>query len=339
MFARLLNRNKMEYRVLGKTGFRISTVSLGTWQVGGKWGSGFNDALAQRILAEAVDNGVNFIDTADVYEDGQSETAIGKFLKTRGRQGIYVATKCGRQIRPHENKGYTPEVLRGFVEASLKRLGTETIDLVQLHCPPTQVYYWPEIFGLFERLREEGKILHLGVSVEKTEEALKAIEFENVATVQIIYNILRQRPEELFFPRAEEKNVGIIARVPLASGLLTGKVNAASQFLPTDHRHGNRNGEWFDKGETFSGVPFYTGLAAAEALNALLPKGMTPPGLALKWILRKRAVTCAIPGASNPAQTLANIRAAAEPDLTPETEAAIKSMYDRHVRAHVHQSW
>lgn len=328
----------MKYRQLGKTGFNISEISLGTWQVGGKWGSGFDHKLAEQILKTGLDEGVNFIDTADVYEDGESERAVGKFLKQTSDK-IYVATKCGRQINPHVNEGYAPEVLRKYVEASLTRLELECIDLIQLHCPPTEVYYRPEIFGEFEKLKEEGKILNMGVSVEKIEEAIKAIEFENVTTVQIIYNIFRQRPQERFFQQAAEKNVGIIVRVPLASGLLTGKFSKDSKFNEGDHRFFNRHGEAFDKGETFSGIPFETGLAAVEELKSLIPEGMNMLEVALKWILRKPEISCVIPGASNPNHVISNINSSELPDLSSDLLMNIGRIYENYIKVHAHQLW
>ncbi|MEM9931040.1 MAG: aldo/keto reductase, partial [Bacteroidota bacterium] len=245
----------MNHRLLGKTNFSISEISLGTWQVGGKWGAPFSHQVAAGILHAAIDAGVNFIDTADVYSAGLSEEAVGRAVRSRSER-IYVASKCGRQITPHLNAGYTEAALRQYVEDSLKRTGLEALDLIQLHCPPTELYYRPEIFGLFERLKEEGKILNLGVSVEKVEEALKAMQYDNVTTVQIIFNVFRQRPSELFFAEARARNVGVIVRVPLASGLLTGKFSASSTFGAEDHRHFNRDGAGFDKGETFSGVNY-----------------------------------------------------------------------------------
>jgi aryl-alcohol dehydrogenase-like predicted oxidoreductase len=328
----------MQYRTLGKTGFKISEISLGTWQVGGKWGSGFDHQLAENILQAALDDGVNFIDTADVYENGESEKAVGKILKKTNKR-VYVATKCGRQINPHVNEGYTPRVLRKYVEDSLKRLDTDCIDLIQLHCPPTKVYYRPEIFGEFQKMKEEGKILNLGVSVEKVEEALKAIEFDNVTTVQIIYNIFRQRPHEYFFQKAAEKNVGIIVRVPLASGLLTGKFTRDSRFDSGDHRHFNRNGEEFDKGETFSGIPYQAGLEAIEKLKAVLPAGITLSELALKWILMKPEVNCIIPGASKAEQVHSNIKAADTPDLDKDILKEINRIYYEYIKESVHQNW
>jgi aryl-alcohol dehydrogenase-like predicted oxidoreductase len=243
----------MNYRLLGKTGYKISEVSLGTWQVGGKWGEEFSKKNAENILHCAIDSGINFIDTADVYSDGLSEHAVGEVVKAR-KERLYVATKCGRKINPHVSEGYTPAVLQKYVEDSLKNMGMDCLDLIQLHCPPAEVYYRPEIFELFDKLKDQGKIAHLGVSVEKVEEALKAIEYPNVTTVQIIFNMFRHRPAELFFSQAKKRNIGVIARVPLASGLLSGKMTKETTFTKEDHRFFNRNGEAFDKGETFSGV-------------------------------------------------------------------------------------
>ena len=328
----------MKYRQLGKTGFKISEISLGTWQVGGKWGSHFDQRLAERILKTALDAGINFIDTADVYEAGKSEYEVGKILKECSKR-IYVATKCGRQINPHVNEGYTPKALRRYVEDSLTRLGLECIDLIQLHCPPTEVYYRSEIFAEFDKMKEEGKILNLGVSVEKVEEAIKAIEYENVTAVQIIYNIFRQRPHELFFKLAQEKNVGIIVRVPLASGLLTGKFSKTSQFEKGDHRFFNRNGAAFDKGETFSGIPFEEGLKAVEALKLVNKTRMSLTELALKWILMKDEISCVIPGASEPDQVIANVTPTELPDINHELLKEIDNIYDAQIKDHVHHLW
>ena len=328
----------MNYRILGKTNFNVSEISLGTWQVGGRWGSGFDPKQAENILHTAIEHGINFIDTADVYEDGASEKAVGAFIKNID-QRIYVATKCGRKISPHVNEGYTPAVLRSYVESSLKRMNLDCLDLIQLHCPPTQVYYRPEIFAEFDKLKQEGKIQYLGVSVEKVEEALKAIEYENVATVQIIYNMFRQRPHEYFFQRAAEKNVGIIVRVPLASGLLTGTYSLNSTFAPGDHRHGNRNGEWFDKGETFSGIPYERGLEAVEALKTLFPHHENLAPIALKWVLNHPAVSCVIPGASRPAQVQSNLKTLTMPDISREEMAKIESIYNTYVKDSVHHLW
>ena len=248
----------MRERQLGKTGFLVSEIGLGTWQVGGRWGERFDAGLADRIIGAAVDAGVTFLDTADVYSDGESERAVGRALKAH-RGTLLAATKCGRMISPHVSSGYTPEALRRFVEDSLRRMGLDCLDLIQLHCPPTEVYYRPEIFELFSRLKEEGKIRSLGVSVEKVEEALKAIEYPDVATVQIIFNMFRRRPAELFFKEAAKREVGVIVRVPLASGLLSGRYSPHTSFGPDDHRSYNREGAAFDKGETFSGVDYARG--------------------------------------------------------------------------------
>lgn len=328
----------MNYRKLGKTGFEVSEISLGTWQVGGKWGSKFDHSLADSVIREAIDRGVNFIDTADVYSDGESEKAVGKAVRKSGVK-VRVATKCGRQINPHVNRGYTPAVLRGFVEDSLRRMGTDCLDLIQLHCPPTEVYYRPEIFGEFERMKEEGKILSLGVSVEKVEEAIKAVEFDNVTTVQIIYNIFRQRPHEQFFAMARAKNVGLIIRVPLASGLLSGKFTTDTRFAPGDHRFFNRNGMMFDRGETFSGVPYETGLKAVSRLRELFDPKISLAHVALRWILMREEVSCIIPGASSPDQVRTNTGAAALPPLTDDQVRAISRIYEEDIKPLVHHLW
>lgn len=328
----------MNFRTLGKTGFKVSEISLGTWQVGGKWGSGFDHELASNLLHQAHDQGVNFIDTADVYEGGESEKAVGKFVNSISDR-IYVATKCGRQINPHNSESYTPNALRGYVEDSLKRMNLETLDLIQLHCPPTEVYYRPEIFGEFEKLKDEGKILNLGVSVEKVEEALKAIEFENVTTIQIIYNIFRQRPADLFLQKAKEKNVGVIVRVPLASGLLTGKYTKQTTFEAGDHRQSNRNGEWFDKGETFSGVPYEKGIDAVEKIKVLFPEQENLSQIALKWILMNENISSVIPGASKPYQVDSNIESIKIPSISKEKLKAIQTIYESDIKPYVHNLW
>ena len=328
----------MNHRKLGKTGFNISEISLGTWQVGGKWGAPFDEENAAKILHAALDNGINFIDTADVYSAGLSEAAVGKAVKERSER-IYVATKCGRQINPHVNESYQPEVLRKYVAASLKNMGLEALDLIQLHCPPTEVYYRPEIFELFERLKEEGKILNLGVSVEKVEEALKAIEYDNVTTVQIIFNMFRQRPSERFFQEAAKRDVGIIVRVPLASGLLTGKFSTSTNFGPDDHRTFNRNGEAFDKGETFSGIDYQTGLNAVEELKNVFPGMENLAPAALKWVLAFPEVSCVIPGASRLEQVHSNLSASNLPEITAEQKSEINRIYDTYIRAQVHHYW
>ncbi|MER3375527.1 MAG: aldo/keto reductase [Allomuricauda sp.] len=328
----------MQYRKLGKTGLNVSEISLGTWQVGGKWGSGFDDSLAERIINEAIDAGINFIDTADVYEAGASEAAVGRVVKSRS-EDIYVATKCGRQINPHVNEGYTVKALRKYVEDSLKNSGLECLDLIQLHCPPTEVYYRPEIFELFDRLKDEGKIKNLGVSVEKVEEALKGMEYPNVTTVQIIFNMFRQRPSELFFEQAKKKDVGIIVRVPLASGLLTGKFSSNSTFEKDDHRFFNREGAAFDKGETFSGIPFELGLEAVEELKQLFPNHENLAPIALRWILDFPEVSCIIPGASKAEHLHSNLKATTLPALTAEQTQGVKAIYEKYIKKEVHQLW
>ncbi|MFT7031661.1 MAG: aryl-alcohol dehydrogenase-like predicted oxidoreductase [Cyclobacteriaceae bacterium] len=328
----------INYRKLGKTGFKVSEVGLGTWQLGGKWGEQFDDRLAEEILNNAIDNGINFIDTADVYNGGLSEKAIGKVLKSRSER-IYVATKCGRQLSPHVDAAYRPDVLRKFVEDSLRNLQIECLDLIQLHCPPTETYYRAEIFELFDRLKEEGKVANLGVSVEKIEEALKAIEFDNVTTVQIIFNMFRHRPSELFFREAKRRDIGVIVRVPLASGLLAGKFGKTSSFLPDDHRNFNRNGEMFDKGETFSGVDYETGLKAVEELKELFNGKTSLAQMALKWVLMFDEVSTVIPGASKPEQLRSNIGASTLPALSQEQMNGVKNIYEKYVKKEVHQRW
>lgn len=328
----------MNYRKLGKTGLSVSEISLGTWQVGGKWGEPFSPATADHILNAAVDAGINFIDTADVYGDGESEKAVGRLVRSRSER-LCVATKCGRRLQPHTADAYQPAALRQFVEDSLRNMQLDTLDLVQLHCPPTEVYYRPEIFELFDRLREEGKIQHLGVSIEKVEEGLKAIEFPNVTTVQVIFNMFRQRPPELLFQEAARRDVGLIVRVPLASGLLTGAFSPQTHFAPDDHRTFNRHGEAFDRGETFSGVDYETGLAAVEELKKAFPANLPLAAQALRWILMFDEVSCVIPGASRPGQILSNLQAAALPALSAKQMQAVRQVYDERIRPLVHPVW
>lgn len=328
----------MRYRKLGKTGFEVSEVSLGTWQVGGGWGVEFDTETANAILERAVASGINFIDTADVYSGGESEAAVGKFVKSRDER-IFVGTKCGRQLNPHVAESYTPEAMRGFVEQSLKNTGLESLDLIQLHCPPTEVYYRPEIFETLDRLAQEGKIQNLGVSVEKVEEGLKAIEYPNVATVQIIYNMFRMRPAELFFKEAARRDVGIIVRVPLASGLLSGKITKKSAFPEGDHRNFNRDGRAFDVGETFSGIPLEIGVEAVEELREVLPDTGTMAQWAIKWILMQPEVSCVIPGASRVEQVDQNVAASELPDLSERRLEQIRKVYDRRIKPLCHQRW
>lgn len=327
----------MLYRLLGKTNFNISEVSLGTWQVGGKWGSPFDTDNAEAILKTAKDNGVNFIDTADVYSDGLSEKAVGKAVKSYN-QTIYIATKCGRKFQPHTDASYTLAALRKSVEDSLQNIGVDHIDLIQLHCPPWETYYRPEVFDLFDRLKSEGKIGALGVSVEKVEQAIKAMEYDNVASIQIIFNMFRQRPSELFFDLAKQKNVGIIVRVPLASGLLSGTFKADTTFGSDDHRSFNRNGEAFDKGETFAGIDYQKGLEAVQVLKEHF--GETNLALlAIKWVLMYDAVSCVIPGASSPAQVQNNLLAADLQVISESDRRFIQSVYEQYVKKEVHQIW
>ena len=328
----------MQNRTLGKTNISVSSISIGTWQVGGKWGADFSHANADSILKKAVDAGINFIDTADVYSDVESEKAVGRLVRIR-KEKIYVATKCGRQLNPHVNEAYQVPVIRKFVENSLTNMGLETIDLIQLHCPPTPVYYRPEIFEVFDRLKEEGKIQNMGVSVEKVEEALKAIEYDNVTTVQIIFNMFRQRPAELFFKEAKKKNIGIIIRVPLASGLLTGKFSTDTSFTAGDHRKFNRSGDAFDKGETFSGIDYETGLAAVAALKEIFPGQDNLAPLALKWILQFDEVSCIIPGASSDQQVDSNLSTFDVPEFTAAQLQAVQQVYEKYIKKSVHQLW
>jgi aryl-alcohol dehydrogenase-like predicted oxidoreductase len=328
----------MKYRRLGKTGYEVSEISLGTWQVGGRWGTEFSHENADRVLNTAVDRGVNFIDTADVYGMGESEKAVGRLLKNRPEE-IIVATKCGRQLQPHVSEAYTPEAIRGFVEKSLKRMELESLDLIQLHCPPTEVYYRPEIFDVFNELKKEGRIRHMGVSVEKVEEALKAMEYDNVTSVQIIFNMFRQRPAEYVFELARKKDIGVIVRVPLASGLLTGKLTRSSKFEKDDHRSFNRQGEKFDRGETFSGIDYENGLKAVGKLKKIFPdiKNLAP--VALKWILNFPEVSCIIPGASNPEQVRSNLLADEAHEITEYESYLVQELYESLIKPQVHHYW
>ena len=328
----------MNYRNLGETGMRVSEISLGTWAFGGDWGTvGEDDAYA--ALNRAIDLGANFLDTADVYGDGHSEKLIGRLLKDRPNDEIFVATKAGRRLDPHTAEGYNRENLTAFVERSLRNLGVEALDLLQLHCPPTEAYRQDSTFEALDELQREGKIRNHGVSVEKVEEARMALDYPGVKTVQIIFNVFRQKPAEEFFPLAEERNVGILARVPLASGLLSGKMSADRAFDEGDHRNFNRNGEAFDRGETFSGVDFETGLRAAEELKEFVPEGHTLAQFALRWILMHPAVSCAIPGGKNPAQVEDNVAAAAMPPLSDEAMRRARDVYDASIRPEVHHLW
>jgi aryl-alcohol dehydrogenase-like predicted oxidoreductase len=327
----------MEYRKLGRTGMEVSAIGFGAWAIGSEWGA-VSDRDALAALNRAVDLGVNFIDTADVYGDGRSERLVGRLLKERSEE-LFVATKAGRRLDPHTADGYNYDNLSTFVERSLKNLDVDVLDLLQLHCPPTEVYRRDEAFDALDRLQEAGKVRNYGVSVEKVEEAKLALERPNVKTVQIIFNAFRLKPKDELFPLAAERRVGIIARVPLASGLLSGKMTADREFPEDDHRNFNREGQAFDKGETFSGVPFETGLRAAEELKEVVPEGYTLAQFALRWILTHPAVSCAIPGAKRPAQVEDNLGALDMKPLTQEQLDAVQQVYDRHIRQEVHHLW
>ena len=331
----------MQYRQLGRTGWKVSDVSFGAWAIGGAWGS-VSDDESLAALQQAVDCGVNFIDTADVYGDGRSERLIAQLiaqLKKSQKSEIVVATKAGRRLPRQTVEGYSRQNLTMWVEDSLRNLSTDSLDLLQLHCPPTALYDRPEVFGILDDLVRAGKIRYYGVSVEKIEEALKAIEFPNVQTVQIIFNCFRQRPADQFFARAKEKRVGILARVPLASGLLTGKFRRDSTFAADDHRNFNRQGQAFDMGETFSGVDYNVGLDAVEEMQALLPAGVSMSQFALRWILMFDAVTCAIPGGKRAEQVADNCQASDLPPLTNEAMTAVRRIYDEKIRPLVQDRW
>lgn len=328
----------MRHRKFGRTGFTTTDIGFGAWQIGGAWGD-VSEADGRAALNAALDAGISFIDTADVYGDGRSEKIIADVLKDRGGQRPMVATKAGRRLSPHVADGYTKANLEGFIDRSLKNLGVERLDLVQLHCPPTDVYYRPEVFHALDEIKAAGKIANYGVSVEKVEEALKAIEYPGVVSVQIIYNIFRQRPAALFFKEAARRQVAVIARVPLASGLLSGKITRETAFAADDHRNFNRNGDAFDVGETFAGVPFETGLQAVEEIRALVPASQTMAAFALRWILMADAVSVVIPGARNAEQAEANAKAAGLPAIPEDVMEATREIYYRLVAPHVQHRW
>jgi len=322
----------MEYRALGRTGWKVSAIGVGTWAMGSSWGA-VDDRQSLATLNRALDLGVNFFDTADVYG---SEHLLGQLRRQR-TEPFYVATKMGVKFNP-DPRAYSRQNMTASVEGSLRDLGVETIDLMQLHVPPPEVYN-AEVFGILDDLVTQGKIRHYGVSVERIAEAEKALEFPGIQSVQIIFNMFRQRPAESFFPDAKHRNVGILARVPLASGMLTGKMTRGTTFATDDHRSYNREGRSFDQGETFSGVDFETGLEAVEELRPLVPAGATMAQMALRWILMFDAVTCTIPGARRPAQAEDNISAVDLPPLSDFAMEEIRAIYDRHIRAQVHHLW
>lgn len=327
----------VKYRELGRTGWNVSEVSFGAWAIGGTWGP-VEDDDSLRAMHTAVDLGVNFFDTADVYGDGRSERLLRQ-LRTDRSETIYVATKAGRRLSPHHADGYNSANLTRFVERSLQNLGTEALDLLQLHCPPTDVYFRPEVFEALEKLVEQGKLRHYGLSVERAEEALKAMEYPNVQSIQIIFNIFRQRPASLVLREAKARKVGILARLPLSSGMLTGKMAPDTKFDSEDHRAFNREGAAFDKGETFSGVPYAVGLEAVESVRRLLPPGFSMAQFALKWILMFEGVTCAIPGAKRPDQAEDNFAASDKPDLDDQVMAQLSELYRSKIAPYVHQRW
>jgi len=328
----------MKYRMLGRAGYEVSEIGFGAWAIGGTWGE-VTDSEAMAALNEAVDLGITLFDTADVYGDGRSERFIADLRSERPDASIVVATKAGRRLEPHTADGYTPAAIEGFIDRSRENLEMETLDLLQLHCPPTDVYYRPEMFEALDDLVASGKIRSYGVSVERVEEALKAIEYEGVASIQIIFNMFRLRPTELFFREAQRRNIGIIARVPLASGLLTGKMSATSHFAADDHRTFNRHGEAFDVGETFSGVPYETGLEAMEEIRQLIPGGVTPAQFALAWILAHPAVSSVIPGGKNARQVADNAAASDLEPMPSESMDRVGEIYDNLIRKEVHHRW
>lgn len=328
----------MRQHAFGRTSFTVSEIGFGAWQIGGSWGD-VSEADGRKALEASLDSGVTFIDTADVYGDGRSEKIIAGVLGARSGSRPMVATKAGRRLNPHVPDGYTKANLESFIDRSLKNLQVDSLDLVQLHCPPTDVLYRPDVFGALDELRQAGKIRNYGVSVEKVEEALKAIEYPNVVSIQIIYNLFRQRPADLFFKEAKRRQVAVIVRVPLASGLLSGKISRDTAFAKDDHRNFNRNGEAFDVGETFAGVPFDVGLQAVEEIRRLVPEGASMAAFALKWILMNEAVTVVIPGARNEEQARGNAAAAEFAAISADTMDATKEIYARLIAPHVHQRW
>jgi len=328
----------MEYRRLGRTNMKVSAISFGAWAIGGTWGP-VEDKDSLRALHAAVDAGMNFIDTADVYGDGRSERLVARLRRERPKDQVWVATKAGRRLPAQTPEGYSRENLSAWVERSLRNLEMEALDLLQLHCPHSKVYDMPEVFGYLDDLVTAGKLRYYGVSVETVDEALRALNHPNVQSVQIIFNMFRLKPAEAFFPAAKARQVGILARVPLASGLLTGKLRPDSSFAENDHRRFNREGAAFDKGETFSGVPYEVGLEAVESLRPLVPAGATLTQLALRWILMFDSVSCAIPGAKTEAQARDNCAAADLPPLDSATLAKVRALYDDRIRPLVHASW
>jgi aryl-alcohol dehydrogenase-like predicted oxidoreductase len=327
----------MEQRTFGPTGRKVGIVGLGAWQLGADWGEvAEEDALA--VLDAALDGGVTFVDTADVYGDGRSERLVGRALRERSAAAPFVATKMGRRVEQRPEL-YTRERFLEWNERSRANLGVDTIDLVQLHCPPPEVYEDDAVFDALDELVERGRVAYYGVSVETEAEALAAIARPRVASVQIVFNLLRRKPLERVLPAAREAGVAIIARVPLASGLLSGRYDATTTFGADDHRSFNRHGEAFDVGETFAGVPYEAGLEAVDALRGIVPEGVAMAQFALRWIVDQPGVTTVIPGARSPEQARGNVTAADLEPLTEEQLAAVEAVYDAHVREHVHDRW
>lgn len=328
----------MEHRTLGRTGREVSVVGQGCWQFGGDWGD-VSDDSALGVLHAAADGGVTFYDTADVYGDGRSERLVGQFIRERGDDSFMVATKLGRRAKPFVAETYTRENLRAWTDRSRQNLGVDTIDLTQLHCPPPAVYSDQRVFDALDEMVDDGWLRNYGVSVETTEEAMTALKQPRLATIQIILNVFRRKPLEQVLPAAAEAGVGIIARVPLASGLLSGRFGEDTTFAPQDHRTYNRHGEAFDQGETFSGVPYEVGVAAAKEFKSQVPLGVTPAQYALRWIIDQPGVSVVIPGASRPAQATANAAAGSIPSLHDDEERRLAELYDRLIRKHVHDRW
>ncbi len=328
----------MDTSILGRTGRTVSAVGQGCWQFGGDWGD-VSDDTAMQVLHAAADAGVTFFDTADVYGDGHSEELVGRFLKERSDDAIVVATKMGRRADPHEPQEFTAENLRAWNDRSRRLLGVDTLDLVQLHCPPTPVYSSDEVFGVLDEMVAEGRMKAYGVSVETVDEAMTALQRPNLASIQIILNIFRRKPLEEVLPAAKAAGVGIIARVPLASGLLSGKYTKDTTFAASDHRTFNRHGESFDQGETFSGVPFEEGVEAAREVAELARDGVTPAQLALRWVIDQKGVSAVIPGASRPEQARSNAAAGELLPLNTRQLSALEEIYDRRIRQFVHTRW
>lgn len=326
----------MKQRIFGKTGRKVSEIGLGTWQLGTRWGDPFNHEEAMKILESAEENGITFIDTADVYNGGKSEETIGEYLSAHPDR-FYVTTKCGRRLNPHTADMYTPEAVAGFIDGCLTRLKVNRLDMILLHCPPTPVYCRDDIFAELDRQKKAGKIADYGVSIEKAEEGIQAMEYD-ISAMEVIFNMFRLKPLDRLFPLAAQKNVGIIARVPLASGLLTGKFSKDTVFGPKDHRSYNRDGAAFDKGETFSGIPYDLGLEAVEALKGVFGTADLAP-YAIRWILMHPEVSVVIPGASRASQVASNIRAAELPPLSAEQMEAVTGIYDRYLRDTIHPQW